>query len=132
MLRYIIIKSLLFFAFSAPLIPVGQPRIEKSMIISWEAASRNNSLDEEILYDVECFSCEKMKCNTSCREEQYDPGQNDLNQTTIVVSNLDSFGCYIFRIYPRNTLNNVIPKEKWKFYETSRSCILNERNVYLF
>ena len=130
-----IVKSSYLTQFSAPPIPVGRPRViigDNYVNISWEEANKNNSLDEEIFYDVECLSCEKMNCNTSCHEEQYEAGQNALNQTMTIVHNLAPSRCYLFRIYPRNALNNVIPIESWNFYQTSRFCIPNESNVSMF
>jgi hypothetical protein len=101
-----------------------------SVTLAWSEPKKiNDSLDEEIFYDVECFSCNQKTCNKSCTNERYHPGMQDLNQTSVVVSNLKPLECYMFRIYPRNSLNNVVPKEKWNFLETSRVCIPNESKI---
>ncbi len=115
--------------------PEGKPATiteENGITLLWSEPKKDDSLDEEIFYGVECFSCSQNMCNKSCNNERYHPGLQDLNETSVVVSNLKDLGCFIFRIYPRNSLNHVVLKEKWNFLETSRVCIPNESKMLSF
>ena len=87
----------------ALLMPEGKPATiteENGVTLLWSEPKKNDNLDEEIFYDVECFSCGQKTCNKSCSNKRYHPGTQDLNQTSVVVSNLKPLECYIFRIYP--------------------------------
>ena len=112
------------FVFTAPLV-LNQTQIQEnttSVTIKWTKPNPAESLDETIFYDVECFLCKdknvKTTCNISCKNVAFSPGQKDLVVTSVMVTKLQPGQSYIFRVYPRNSLNDMIPKRDWKFYET--------------
>ncbi|XP_028394325.1 ephrin type-A receptor 2-like isoform X3 [Dendronephthya gigantea] len=78
--------------------------------ITWKNAGIAN---ETILYDVRCYECNQSICQTSCMNETYEPGQNNLTETKVVVSNLTIGGKYVFRVYAKNS------SKKWKYVETN-------------
>jgi hypothetical protein len=109
---------------AAPLVLNERPEIDDnktSVTIKWTKADPTGSLDEAIKYDVECFSCKNKNrkiCELSCKNVVFNPGQKNLVSTSVVVTNLQPGESYIFRVYPKNSLNDVIPKEEWKFSDT--------------
>ena len=112
------------FAFTAPLVLNKIPQIKNntaSVTIKWTKPNQTESLDETIVYDVECFLCKDKNaktCELSCKNATFNPGQKDLVSTSVVVTKLQPGESYIFRVYPKNSLNDMIPKEDWKFLET--------------
>ena len=102
-------------------------RIAYGVEVSW--TKPNNSLNETILYNVECFICNQSICNISCTNETYDPSSKNLSLTSVTVSNLIPGDRYVFRVYARNSLNNNVPKVEWGFHETDPVAVAsgNER-----
>jgi hypothetical protein len=104
----------------------NRPDIERNttgITIKWNKPDKTESLDEVISYDVECFSCEDKEgkiCNLTCGSIIFSPGNENLNTTSVVVTNLQPDKNYIFRVYPKNSLNERIPRDKWNFLETEK------------
>ena len=113
--------------------PVGKLAtltLGNTVILSWNKPKKDDSLDEEIFYNVECFSCNQKLCNHSCTNgERFYPEPKEFNKTSVVVYDLKPRECYTFKIYPKNSLNYVVPKEKWKILETSRICIPGKSKI---
>ena len=89
--------------------------------IKWNKSDKTESLNEAILYDVECFSCEDEEdkiCKLTCGSVTFSPGKENLNITSVFVTNLQPGKGYIFRVYPKNSLNKRIPRDQWNFLET--------------
>ncbi|XP_028393591.1 proto-oncogene tyrosine-protein kinase receptor Ret-like [Dendronephthya gigantea] len=96
--------------------------------ITWtnktKARISDDILREIILYDVRCYKCNQSICNkTSCMNETYEPGQNNLIETKVIVSNLTIGGKYVFRVYAKNSLNDNVPQKEWKYVETDKVVI---------
>ncbi|XP_028394326.1 ephrin type-B receptor 2-like [Dendronephthya gigantea] len=83
--------------------------------ITWVPPVNNSGVIETVFYDIFCFVCNKTICNKSCAELTYTPKQYNLTETHTVVSGLVEGMTYEFRIYPKNSLNKVIPRDKWTF-----------------
>ena len=100
------------------------PEIEENttgLIIKWTKPNQTESLNETILYDVECFLCKDKNaktCKFPCEDVAFNPGQKDLTSISVVVTKLQPGKSYIFRVYPKNSLNDMIPKDDWKFLRT--------------
>ena len=90
-------------------------QVEDSVNITWLPPSNNSGINETILYDIQCFTCTKSVCNKSCTDLVYNPSRYNLTQTSVRVSGLVGGETYQFRIFPKNSLNIVIPRCKWEF-----------------
>jgi hypothetical protein len=89
------------------------------VIIRWSKPDTTESLNEMISYDVECFLCEEKICSSPCSTNvMFNPPNDDLHSTFVVVTKLQPGRTYVFRVYPKNSLNKRIPKDKWNFLET--------------
>ncbi len=103
-----------------------RPDIERNttgVTMKWNKPDKTESLNEAILYDVECFSCKDKEdkiCNLTCGSVTFNPGKENLNTTSVFVTNLQPGKKYIFRVYPKNGLNERIPRDKWNFSETEK------------
>ena len=84
-----------------------------NITITWSKLKTDTGLQETVTYDVECYSCEKSVCNRPCFGAKYDPRKHNLTRTSVVVSNLKPGFKYVFRIYPKNSVNGQVIKEKW-------------------
>ena len=116
---YLISMSIYFINPALPIIsekPTTR-HIAYGVELSW--TKPNNSLNETILYNVECLMCNQSICNISCANETYDPSSKNLSQTSVTVSNLIAGNRYVFRVYARNSLNDNVPKDKWGYIETN-------------
>ena len=89
-----------------------------SVTVNWEEPKENGGLNESIFYDVECYSCKKDVCSEKYLAANYRPGQFNLAQTSVVVSNLQSGANYSLRVYAKNSLNSEENKNQWNFTET--------------
>ena len=86
-----------------------------NIIITWSKPKTDTGLHETVRYDVECYSCEKSVCNRPYFGAKYDPRKHNLTRTSVVVSNLKPGFKYVFRVYPKNSVNEQVVKEKWNF-----------------
>ena len=86
-----------------------------NITITWTKPKKDTGLHETVRYDVECYSCEKSVCNRPCFGAKYDPRKHNLTRTSVVVSNLKPGFKYVFRVYPKNSVNEQVVKEKWNF-----------------
>ncbi|CAB4042837.1 Hypothetical predicted protein [Paramuricea clavata] len=59
----------------------------------------------------------KMSCPLVTKEA-YDPGSNNLRQTSVIVSNLIAGGNYVFRVYI--SVKDAVPEGEWRYIETNR------------
>ena len=103
-----------------------KPKVEDtsdgSVNITWNKPNSNGGLNETIMYDVECYFCEENLCNKLCIGKIYSPSQYNLTGTSVVISDLYN-GLYIVRVYPKNSLNELVRKEKWNFTTTKQFAI---------
>ena len=67
---------------------------------------------------MSCSFCDGKHCNRTCSKEKYHPNQYNITQTFVKVSGLKPGGKYVFKVYPKNSLNKKYAKEKWNFTET--------------
>ena len=87
-----------------------------SVNITWLPPANNNRFDEVILYDIQCNICVESVCNKSCTDLSYDPSQYNITRTWVRVSGLvNNDQIYQFRIFPKNSLNRVVPRDRWTF-----------------
>ena len=103
----------IYFLISAPLKIKGGAKTDfvksGSVNISWNVPV-SNGLNEPTWYDVECYICENVSlCERNCNP----PGSNNLTQTYFVFSNVEAGQTYLFKIYPKNSLNDKIDKSRW-------------------
>ena len=80
--------------------------------VSWIAPVNVSFIGENLVYDVECYVCNKT-CH--CPKLKYDPGQKNIKNTFVIVSELVTGNIYQFKISPRDILSSVIPKQFNKF-----------------
>ena len=103
-----------------------KPKVENtsdgSVNITWNKPKSNGELNETIMYDVECYFCGENLCNKLCIGKRYSPSQYNLTGTSVVISDLYN-GLYIVRVYPKNSLNELVRKEKWNFTTTKQFAI---------
>lgn len=115
--------------FLAPLSLKERPTIkynktEYSLTISWSIPSKTESLDEAIFYDVKCVLCNDIKiCNQTCKNVIFNPRSHNLSDPLLVVTGLQSDETYVFRVFPKNSLNERISKDKWYFKETNHFTV---------
>jgi hypothetical protein len=93
--------------------------------LSWTAPK--NSLNEIILYNITCFICSQSIC-IPCQNETYDPGWNNLRQSSVIVSNLIAGGNYVFRVYV--SVKDVVPEGEWRYIETGRVQVTPGKELY--
>ena len=110
--------------FSAPIKLDNKPKVEQandgsnSVNLTWLPPVNNSGLKETIFYDIFCYVCNQSNCNKSCADVTYNPKQYNLTGTHAVVSGLVHGQTYEFRIYPKNSLNKVVPRDEWNFTAT--------------
>ena len=91
-----------------------------SVTIKWNEPDKTESLNESIFYDVECFLCKENKCNLTCGNVRFNPGDKNIGTTIVVVRELTAGKTYKFRVYPKNNLNKYILQNQWKYMETEQ------------
>ena len=94
-----------------------------SVTIKWNEPDKTESLNESIFYDVECFLCKESICNLTCGNLKFNPGNENISTTLVVVRELTAGKSYKFRVYPKNNLNENILKNKWTFMETEQFTV---------
>ena len=102
-----------------PVYKVNKTRVT----IKWNEPDKTESLNESIFYDVECFLCKEKICNLTCGNVKFNPGNDNINTTLVVVTELTAGKSYKVRVYPKNNLNENILKNKWKFMETEQFTV---------
>ena len=60
--------------------------------------------------------------------EIYVPGEKNLTETKVIVSNLTRRVKYVFRVYAKNSLNDNVTQKEWKYVETDKVVIPNGKN----
>ena len=79
--------------------------------------------DKSLRYDIICI-CYGKHCNRTCSAEKYNPGQYNITQTFVEVSNLKPGGRYVFKVCPKVSLKKKYTKEKWNFNKTACDVIM--------
>ncbi|XP_028394329.1 ephrin type-B receptor 3-like [Dendronephthya gigantea] len=107
----------------APLVLNKAPTIKYNktvniLTVSWIEPSKTESLDEAIFYDVKCVLCNEI-CNETCKNVVFNPRSYNLSDTLVAVTGLQPDKKYIFRVFPKNSLNEQISRDKWNFKETN-------------
>ena len=74
--------------------------------------------DESLRYDITCSFCDGKHCDGVCNEEKYNPGQYNITQTFVNVSDLKPGRRYVFKVHAKNSLSKKYGKEKWNFTKT--------------
>jgi hypothetical protein len=85
-----------------------------------------------IFYDVECFICNGNVCSISCMNEIYKPGQKNLSETSVTVSNLTAGATYMFKVYVRYHLNGKVSEGRWRYVETGRVPVISGKLKYFY
>ena len=119
---YFFLKNLLFFL----LIGLVKVKLDlnirqiggDTVNVTWIAPNGVGFLTEAFKYDIKCYLCTDNACNETCNNVKYTPRQNNLTQTFVKVSNLQPGSKYVFRVYPKNSLNQVVGREKWNFTQS--------------
>ena len=94
-----------------------------SVNITWHEPERQLT-DESLRYDIRCSFCDGKHCNGTCSEEKYHPGQYNITQTFVKISDLKPGGSYVFKVYPKDSLNKKYAKEKWNFTKIKCNVIM--------
>ncbi len=102
-----------------------------SVNITWLSPANNSGFHEVILYDIQCNICVESVCNKSCTDLLYDPSQYNVTRTWVRVSGLVDGPTYQFRVFPKNSLNRVVPRERWTFAERKLFSFLS-RGITVF
>ena len=102
-----------------------------SINITWFPPSNNSGINETIFYDIQCFTCDKSVCNKSCTVLVYTPSRYNLTKTSVRVSGLVGSETYQFRIFPKNSLNNAIPRRKWEFIANKPFTFQSEGSIFI-
>ena len=97
---------------------------KSSVTIKWSEPDKTQSLSEPIFYDVECFLCKEKICSPTCENVIFSPGNKNIKTTFVVVTKLTTGKTYLFRVYPKNSLNKYILKNQWKYMETGQFTLV--------
>ncbi len=104
-----------------------------SVNITWLPPVNNSDINGAIVYDIQCYICvdgEAKRCSKSCKDLSYSPSQYNVTKTCVRVSGLVHGQTYQFKIFPKNSLNKVIPKEQWKFVKSDPYPFKSEGNIF--
>ena len=104
-----------------------------SVNITWLPPVNNSDINGAIVYDIQCYICVDVdfkSCKKSCKDLSYSPSQYDVTKTSVRVSGLVHGQTYQFKIFPKNSLNKVIPKEQWKFVKSDPYPFKSEGNIF--
>ncbi len=96
--------------------------------ITWLPPANNSGFDEVILYDIQCNICVESVCSKNCADLLYTPGRYNITRTWVRVSGLVNGQTYQFRVFPKNSLNRVLPRERWTFAESKLFSFLSRGN----
>ena len=83
-----------------------------SVNITWHESERHLT-NESLRYGIRCSFCDGKHCNGTCSEEKYHPGQYNITQTFVKISDLKLGGRYVFKVYPKKNMpkkNGILPK----------------------
>ena len=94
-----------------------------SVNITWHEPERQLT-DESLRYDIRCSFCDGKHCNGTCSEEKYHPGQYNITQTFVKISDLKPGGRYVFEVHPNNSLSKKYAKGKWNFTKNVCAVIM--------
>ena len=95
-----------------------QVQNSNDILIYWLPPSNNNGMNETIFYDIECMICVESICNKTCTDILFTPSQYNLTQTSVRVSGLVVGDTCQFRIFPKDSLNSVMPRSAWTYIST--------------
>lgn len=93
---------------------------EGAVNVSWNEPQGRKLPSETLKYDVECYLCVAKLCNVTCADAVFTPSQYNLTQTFVNISNLDLHQRHVFRVYPKNSLNQLFEREEWSFSKSER------------
>ncbi len=99
-----------------------------SVNITWLPPVNNSGFDDVILYEIQCNTCLEFVCNKSCTDLLYTPSQSNITRTWVRVFGLVNGQTYQFRIFPKNSLNRIVPRDSWTFAESKPFLFLSRGN----
>ena len=116
----------------------GKPKVKPAttnkeiLNIIWLKPNHNDLPNETVNYDIRCYVCDSNSvCNKSCTGVKFEPGQSNITKTYVLVSGLKDDETYQFKVFPKNSLNNIVAQDKWNSSASELYTFQPKGNIFL-